>query len=97
MKNWYDGYHFGDFDVYCPWDVMNYLRDIQEQPGKKPASYWKNTSDNAIIRSFIDYAGNSITNKLETLCKFRINGAPFSRQRCKRLAPAVCCPFIACL
>ena len=48
-------------------DVMNYLRDIQEQPGKKPASYWKNTSDNAIIRSFIDYAGNSITNKLETL------------------------------
>lgn len=67
MKNWYDGYHFGDFDVYCPWDVMNYLRDIQEQPGKKPASYWKNTSDNAIIRSFIDYAGNSITNKLETL------------------------------
>ena len=67
MKNWYDGYHFGDFDVYCPWDVMNYLRDIQEQPGKKTASYWKNTSDNAIIRSFIDYAGNSITNKLETL------------------------------
>ena len=35
MKNWYDGYHFGDFDVYCPWDVMNYLRDIQEQPGQK--------------------------------------------------------------
>lgn len=67
MKNWYDGYHFGDFDVYCPWDVMNYLRDIQEQPGKKPASYWKNTSDNAIIRSFIDHSGSSITKKLENL------------------------------
>ena len=59
-------------------DVMNYLRDIQEQPGKKPASYWKNTSDNAIIRSFIDYAGNSITNKLETLCKFRFTGVRIS-------------------
>ena len=67
MKKWYDGYHFGDYDIYCPWDVMNYLRDIQCRPEAKPASYWKNTSDNAIIRSFIDYAGSSITKKLETL------------------------------
>ena len=67
MKKWYDGYHFGDYDIYCPWDVMNYLRDIQCRPDAKPASYWKNTSDNAIIRSFIDYAGSSITKKLETL------------------------------
>ena len=67
LKSWYDGYHFGDFDVYCPWDVMNYLRDIQNDPEAKPESYWKNTSDNAIIRSFIDYAGTSITKKLETL------------------------------
>ena len=61
IKKWYDGYHFGDFDVYCPWDVMNYLRDYQHDPRVKPSSYWKNTSDNAIIRSFIDYAGSSIT------------------------------------
>ena len=67
LKFWYDGYHFGDFDIYCPWDVMNYLRDIQNDPEAKPESYWKNTSDNAIIRSFIDYAGTSITKKLETL------------------------------
>ena len=67
MKAWYDGYHFGDFDVYCPWDVMNYLRDLQRDPLANPASYWKNTSDNAIIRSFIDYAGSSITGKLENL------------------------------
>lgn len=67
MKVWYDGYHFGDFDVYCPWDVMNYLRDLQRDPLANPASYWKNTSDNAIIRSFIDYAGSSITGKLENL------------------------------
>ena len=67
IKNWYDGYHFGDFDVYCPWDVMNYLRDLQRNSKALPSSYWKNTSDNAIIRSFIDYAGSSITRKLETL------------------------------
>ena len=67
VKAWYDGYHFGDLDVYCPWDVMNYLRDLQRDPKAKPASYWKNTSDNSIIRSFIDYAGRSISRKLETL------------------------------
>ena len=53
VKAWYDGYHFGELDVYCPWDVMNYLRDLQKNPKTKPASYWKNTSDNAIIRSLI--------------------------------------------
>ena len=67
IKQWYDGYHFGNFDVYCPWDVMNYLRDIMNNPQATPASYWKNTSDNMIIRSFIDYAGSSITKKLEIL------------------------------
>ena len=67
IKNWYDGYHFGNLDVYCPWDVMNYLRDLQRNPKAKPASYWKNTSDNSIIRSFIDYAGHSISRKLEIL------------------------------
>ena len=67
IKNWYDGYHFGDLDVYCPWDVMNYLRDLQRNPKAKPASYWKNTSDNSIVRSFIDYRGTKISQKLETL------------------------------
>ena len=66
-KEWYDGYHFGNADIYCPWDVMNYVLDLQRKPDAKPLSYWKNTSDNAIIRSFIDYAGSSITQKLETL------------------------------
>ena len=67
IKAWYDGYHFGDFDVYCPWDVMNYLLELQRDPKATPISYWKNTSDNAIIRSFIDYAGSNITKKFETL------------------------------
>ena len=67
IKAWYDGYHFGASDVYCPWDVMNYLLDSQKKPDAKPIGYWKNTSDNAIIRSFIDYAGSNITMKLEAL------------------------------
>ena len=67
IKKWYDGYRFGDFDVYCPWDVMNYVHDLQLAPQAKPSGYWKNTSDNAIIHSFIDYAGSSISMKLETL------------------------------
>ena len=67
MKKWYDGYHFGEVDVYCPWDVMNYLRDLQYDPAARPKGYWKNTSDNAVIRSFIDYAGSNITRKLEIL------------------------------
>ena len=71
IKKWYDGYHFGDYDIYCPWDVMNYLFELQHNPKTKPVSYWKNTSDNAIIRSFIDFAGNSITDKMETLLSGR--------------------------
>lgn len=67
VKEWYDGYHFGECDVYCPWDVMNYIRDIQRDSDTRPKSYWMNTSDNGIIRSFIDIAGSNITKKLETL------------------------------
>ena len=64
---WYDGYHFGEFDIYCPWDVMNYVSRLQTDPCARPASYWKNTSDNAIIRSFIDMKSDTITGKLEVL------------------------------
>ena len=67
IKEWYDGYNFGEFEVYCPWDVMNYLRDLQNDLNARPVSYWKNTSDNAIIRSFIDYTGAAIRKQLEVL------------------------------
>ena len=66
IQSWYDGYHFGDVDVYCPWDVVNYVRDLQFDPDARPVSYWKNTSSNSIIRSFIDFAGKTITRKHET-------------------------------
>ena len=49
VKEWYDGYHFGNVDIYCPWDVMNYIRDLQINPNAGPESYWKNTSDNGFF------------------------------------------------
>lgn len=67
FKNWYDGYHFGKFDIYCPWDVMNHVEQLMLNPEAQPKGYWKNSSDNGIIREFIDFAGESITKKLEIL------------------------------
>ena len=67
IRAWYDGYHFGRFDIYCPWDVLNYIYRLQYDSNVRPQSFWKNTSDNAIIRSFIDMKGNSISEKLEIL------------------------------
>lgn len=67
IREWYDGYHFGDFDIYCPWDVMNHVNNLIVQPGIKPKSYWENTSDNAIIRSFLDRTQFDVNEKFETL------------------------------
>ncbi len=67
IKEWYDGYHFGDFDIYCPWDVMNHVERLMLDPKAQPVGYWKNSSDNAIIRLFIDLAGDTVTKKLESL------------------------------
>ena len=57
VKAWYDGYHFGDVDVYCPWDVINYCSDRQYDPKLEPQNYWANTSSNDIISHFVDGMG----------------------------------------
>lgn len=57
VKAWYDGYRFGDVDVYCPWDVINYCSDRQYDPKLEPQNYWANTSSNDIISHFIDGMG----------------------------------------
>lgn len=67
IKLWYNGYSFGDFDIYCPWDVMNHVNALLLNPHAQPKGYWKNTSDNAIIRSFIEHSGSNITQKFEKL------------------------------
>ena len=67
IKEWYDGYLFEDCEIYCPWDVMNHVKNSMLKENTPPSGYWKNSSDNAIIHSFLDYAGHSINKKLETL------------------------------
>ncbi len=67
MKQWYDGYHFGKTDIYCPWDVLNHVNRLQEQPDAKPESYWKNTSHNGIIRSFLGRTDLMVNDKFEKL------------------------------
>lgn len=57
VKDWYDGYRFGNVDVYCPWDVICYISDHVEEPEKEPDNYWLNTSDNSVIYHFIDNMG----------------------------------------
>ena len=54
IKEWYDGYRFGNADVYCPWDVVNYCNDHLNNPNAKPENYWMNTSGNNVINHFID-------------------------------------------
>ena len=68
VKKWYDGYNFGGIDIYCPWDVLNYVEDcVHNSYNLRPISYWKNTSDNSIIRTFINYKLNTVKDKLELL------------------------------
>lgn len=67
MKHWYDGYLLGEIEVYCPWDVVNHVSMLKLDPQSKPANYWKDTSHNEIIRSFIDLPGMDVRGKFETL------------------------------
>lgn len=54
VKAWYDGYRFGDVEVYCPWDVINFCSDHRTDPGLAPKNYWANTSGNSVISHFIE-------------------------------------------
>lgn len=67
VKEWYDGYLFGNTAVYCPWDVINYCDLLNADPDALPENYWANTSGNAIVRRFIDKANNQTKNEIERL------------------------------
>lgn len=67
IKEWYDGYHFGNADVYCPWDVINYVDLLRLEPTAKPQDFWSNSSGNALVRSFIDKADVQTKNEIERL------------------------------
>ena len=66
-KEWYDGYHFGDTDVYCPWDVINHVDRLLGEPDAEPQSYWINTSGNDLVKRFIDKADKTTKNEIERL------------------------------
>lgn len=66
-KEWYDGYRFGNADIYCPWDVINYVEQLRYDPAAVPQDFWSNSSGNAMVRRFIDMADVSTKNEIERL------------------------------
>ena len=66
-KEWYDGYHFGNADVYCPWDVINHVDRLNGEPGARPQTYWINTSGNDLVKRFIDKANKTTRDEIERL------------------------------
>lgn len=68
VKDWYNGYRFGNIDMYCPWDVIRYCDELTDDPSVSPKDYWSNTSNNDVIRHFIKRLDNGLTkSELETL------------------------------
>ena len=67
VKEWYDGYHFGNADIYCPWDVINYVDDLVFDPKARPKAYWINSSGNDLVKRFIDKADMTTRDEIEEL------------------------------
>ena len=75
IHDWYDGYRFGDTDVYCPWDVINYCDELLADPCAEPENYWANTSGNSLIRRLLKKSNQSTRNEVEQL----INGGTITK------------------
>lgn len=67
IKEWYDGYVFGDSCLYCPWDVMNYMSALKKRKDAKPKNYWKFTSHNGVLLTFVERTDFDVAEKFETL------------------------------
>lgn len=76
VKEWYDGYHFGNADVYCPWDVINFVDRAKDDREAKPEAYWINTSGNDLVKRFIDKANKTTKSEIERL----INGEAIEKE-----------------
>ena len=84
IKEWYDGYRFGNVNVYCPWDVICYCSDLIDNPKKKPENYWLNTSSNNVIYHFIDnISGHHHMTKAEL--EELVNGGTVQKEICTEL------------
>ena len=75
IRDWYDGYRFGDTEVYCPWDVINYCDELRADPGAEPENYWANTSGNDLIRRLLKKADQTTRDEIERL----INGETITK------------------
>ena len=76
FRDWYDGYHFGDTNVYCPWDVINYSDELLAAPSAPPKNYWANTSGNDLIRRMLKNANLTTKNEVEEL----LNGGQITKR-----------------
>ena len=76
IRGWYDGYRFGDTDVYCPWDVINYCDELLAAPSTPPKNYWANTSGNDLIRRMLQHASLTTKNEVEEL----LNGGQITKR-----------------
>lgn len=67
IKEWYDGYHFGNADIYCPWDVINFVKKLLTDSNAKPNAFWINSSGNDLVKLFVDKADQSTKDEIERL------------------------------
>ena len=66
-KEWYDGYHFGNADIYCPWDVINFAKKLVSDPSARPSAFWINSSGNDMVKRFVDKADQTSRDEIENL------------------------------
>ena len=82
IREWYDGYRFGNVDVYCPWDVLNHCQKLLADPSVQPQNYWINTSSNDVVRRFIEKSDSGMTRQeIEAL----IAGEEIEKETCQEL------------
>ena len=67
VKEWYDGYHFGNTDIYCPWDVINFAKKLVWDPSARPSAFWINSSGNDMVKRFVDKADQTTRDEIEKL------------------------------
>ena len=67
VKEWYDGYHFGNADIYCPWDVINFAKKLVSDPSARPSAFWINSSGNDMVRRFVDKSDQTTRDEIEKL------------------------------
>lgn len=81
IRKWYDGYIFGDTEVFCPWDVVSYISAVLDGEGEEPQNFWANTSSNAILDEFVNHGKIDASEKFETL----LNGGAITEEICEEL------------